>query len=109
MEIFLPVAFIPIKRLPEFWQMPRLYSEKNMIKRFLIKAGRKLKRLSGSGEKKKRSTALPDQEPLHSTDPQHTSFGKTVETVDSAAAEQQRGAKGAAEETEQSRPPRNSR
>ncbi len=84
------MAFIPIKRLPEFWQTPRLCSEKNMIKQFLIKAGRKLKRLSGSGEKKKKSTSLPDQEPLHSTEPQHTSSGKTVQAVQSAAAEQNR-------------------
>ena len=80
-----------------------------MIKRFLIKAGRKLKRLSGSGEKKKKSTSLPDQEPLHSTEPQHTSSEKTVNTVDSAAAEQQRGAKGAPEGTAQNRPPQKPR
>ena len=73
-----------------------------MIKRFLIKAGRKLKRLASSGEKKKKSTSLPDQDRLHSTEPQHTSSEKTVKTVHLAAAEQQRGA-------EQNRPPQKPR
>ncbi|MCI5125163.1 MAG: DEAD/DEAH box helicase, partial [Candidatus Electrothrix sp. AR5] len=75
-----------------------------MIKRFLIKAGRKLKRLASSGEKKKKTTSLPEQEPLHSTESQHTSSGKTVNTVAFPAAGQQRGAKGAAEGAEQNRP-----
>jgi ATP-dependent RNA helicase RhlB len=56
-----------------------------MIKQFLIKAGRKLKRLAGSGEKKKKSTSLSDGELLRSAEPQHASSRKAVENIQSAA------------------------
>jgi len=49
-----------------------------------------LKRLASSGEKKKKSTSLPDRDMLHSTEPQYTSSGKTVKNVQSAAAQQNR-------------------
>lgn len=73
-----------------------------MIKRFLIKAGRKLKRLTRSGERKKKITSPSDQELVQATGQQHRSSDKRTH---SPYAEQQ----GDSERREQDRPPRKPR
>ncbi|MCI5158887.1 MAG: DEAD/DEAH box helicase, partial [Candidatus Electrothrix sp. AUS1_2] len=72
-----------------------------MIKQFLIKAGRRLKRLAGSGAKKRQESSRSEQELPHSIEQQGRSDQKNA----GSAAEQLRDS----EKTEATPPPRKPR